>query len=301
MTIADLCTVEAPGMRKKNLTKPLLYGKLCARCIVELLTVNQPFPFTRQGDSREMDFSFVRSEPSSRGKLLKMRELSKMTGVPPGTIRYYINEGLLPKPLKTHRNMAYYEESYVGRIKLIKELQEKRFLPLSIIKQMLDESENPMDSEEIKTLLQLEGKLFKNLSTLPKFQPPDIQQLSARVGMSVEQVEELERIGVISRRPDGLFDEDCVRIVEILNKLREAGYTEEAGFTSEFLKMYTDLIEVLAKQEVRFFSRSVTGRLSFDEMVEMAESGINLLNNLIGILRKRLILKISRELERERI
>ncbi len=248
-----------------------------------------------------MDFSSARSKPSAREKLLKMRELSKMTGVPPGTIRYYINEGLLPKPLKTHRNMAYYDQSYVGRIKLIRELQEKRFLPLSIIKQMLEENENPMDSEEVKTLLQLEGKLFKNLSALPKFQPPDIQQLSARAGVSIDEVEELERIGVISRRPDGLFDEDCVRIVEILNKLREAGYTREAGFTSEFLKMYSDLIEVLAKQEVRFFSRSVTGRLSFDEMVEMAESGINLLNSLIGILRKRLILKISRELERERI
>ena len=57
-----------------------------------------------------------------------------MTGVPPGTIRYYINEELLPKPLKTHRNMAYYDQSYVGRIKLIRELQEKRYLPLSIIR-----------------------------------------------------------------------------------------------------------------------------------------------------------------------
>ncbi|UCD56067.1 MAG: MerR family transcriptional regulator [Candidatus Hydrogenedentota bacterium] len=230
-----------------------------------------------------------------------MRELSKMTGVPPGTIRYYINEGLLPKPLKTHRNMAYYEESYVARTRLIRELQEKRFLPLTIIKQILEQSESSMDSEEIKTILELEGKLFKNISTLPKFEPPDIDELSARTGVHTDDIEELESIGLLWRQPDGLFDEDCVKIIEILNKLRDAGYTEEAGFTSEFLKMYKDLIEVLAKQEVKAFSKSVTGRLSFDEMATMAENGINLLNNLIGILRKRMILKISRELDQERV
>jgi len=238
---------------------------------------------------------------ASRGKLLKMRELSKLTGVPPGTIRYYINEGLLPKPLKTHRNMAYYDESYVAHIKLIRELQEKRFLPLSIIRQMLEQSENSMDNEEIKTLLELEGKLFRNISTIPEFQPPDIDELSARTGVSVDTIEELERMGIISRQPDGLFDEDCVKIVEILEKLREAGYTEEVGFGMEHIKMYMDMIEVLARQEVMTFSKAVTGRLSSDEMTTMAETGINLLNTLIGILRKRQILQFTRRPDREQV
>ena len=30
-----------------------------------------------------------------------------------------------------------------------------------------------------------------------------------------------------------------------MEKLREAGYTEEAGFTSEFVKMYKDLRNLL--------------------------------------------------------
>ena len=228
-----------------------------------------------------------------------MRELSEITDVPPGTIRYYINEGILPKPIKTHRNMAYYDESYIGRIKLIRELQEKRYLPLSIIKQMLDQNENSMDREEIKTLLELEGKLFKNISSLPEFQPPTLSELSERTGASAEAIEDFEEMGIISRQPDGRFDEDCVRIVEILCKLRDAGYTEDTGFNSEHIKMYKDMMEVLAKQEVRTFSRAVTGKLSFDEMTEMAETGINLLNLLIGILRKRLILQYSREPDRE--
>jgi DNA-binding transcriptional MerR regulator len=230
-----------------------------------------------------------------------MRELSKLTGIQPGTIRYYINEGLLPKPLKTHRNMAYYDQSYVQRIKLIRELQEKRYFPLSIIKQILEQSESSMDSEEIKTILELEGKLFKNISTLPKLEPLNTEDLSKRSGVPLAEIAEMEGIGIIWRKSDGRFDEDSVRILEILKKLRDAGYTEEAGFNSEFIKIYVDLIEVLARQEVRFFSKSVTGKMSSDEMVNMAESGINLLNNLIGLLRKRMILKIGRELERERV
>lgn len=248
-----------------------------------------------------MNGASTKAKPSLRKKLLKMREVSRMTGVPAGTIRYYINEGLLPKPHKTHRNMAYYDESYVERIKLIKELQEKRFFPLSIIKQILEQRESSMDDEEVRTLLELEGKLFRNIATLPRFQPLSIEELSRRADTTIEAIEEIEQIGIISRNSDGLFDEDCVRIIETLRKLRDAGYTEEAGFTLEFLKVYKDLIEVLARKEVTVFSKSVTGRLSFDEMTTMAENGINLLNTIIGILRKRLILKVSRELDRERM
>lgn len=241
-----------------------------------------------------MTTSSAKRRVDTNGKLLKMQELSKKTGVPPGTIRYYIGEGLLPKPIKTHRNMAYYDEGYVRRIKLIKELQEKRYLPLSIIKQMLEQSESSMETEEVKTLLDLEGKLFKNISNLPEFEPPNPKELSARTGVALEFIEQLEEVGVISRNAYDLYDEDCVRIVEILAKLRDAGYTDEAGFTSDHIRMYKEMIEVMARQEVRTFSRAVTGKLTFEEMTEMAETGIDLLNSLIGILRKRLILEMTR-------
>jgi len=195
----------------------------------------------------------------------------------------------------------YYDQSYVQRVKLIRELQEKRYLPLSIIKQILEQSESSMDSQEIKTILELEGKLFKNISTLPKPQPLSIKELGDQSGLSTEEIHEMERVGIIWRKFDDRFDEDSLRILEILRSLREAGYTEEAGFNSDFIKIYVDLIEVLARQEVRFFSKTVTGRISSDEMVKMAENGINLLNNLIGLLRKRMILKIGRELDPQRL
>ena len=39
---------------------------------------------------------------------LKMREVVNATGVPKSTIILYVNTGLLPQPVRTQRNMAYY-------------------------------------------------------------------------------------------------------------------------------------------------------------------------------------------------
>ena len=70
-------------------------------------------------------------------ELLRMRQLVKRAGVGRGTIQHYLREGLLPKPVKTHRNMAYYDPSCVERIQTIKDLQHKRHLPLNVIKKLL--------------------------------------------------------------------------------------------------------------------------------------------------------------------
>ena len=71
--------------------------------------------------------------------LLKMSELAEQSGVSAGTIKHYLREGLLPEPVRTSRNMAYYPPEFVERIRLIKRLQEDRFMPLRLIKGVIDE------------------------------------------------------------------------------------------------------------------------------------------------------------------
>ena len=68
---------------------------------------------------------------------MKIRDLVERTRVSKETVHYYIREGLLPKPRKRGRNIADYDESYVERIRMIKELQDNYFLPLSLIKNIL--------------------------------------------------------------------------------------------------------------------------------------------------------------------
>jgi AcrR family transcriptional regulator/predicted DNA-binding transcriptional regulator AlpA len=69
--------------------------------------------------------------------LLKVSQVSRATGVSTSAINYYVRIGLLPPPLKTHKNMAYYDPSYIQMINYIKRLQFQKHLPLERIKEIM--------------------------------------------------------------------------------------------------------------------------------------------------------------------
>jgi len=88
---------------------------------------------------------------------LKISELEKITGVPQSTIRYYVKEGLLPKPEKINKSMAYYDESCIDRIALVRNLQENKYYPLSVIKNILKGIDK---GANLNGLLTLEDAIF---------------------------------------------------------------------------------------------------------------------------------------------
>jgi DNA-binding transcriptional MerR regulator len=61
----------------------------------------------------------------------KLAELAAQAGVPPRTVRYYVQRGLLPAPDFRGPDTAYGEE-HLWRLKAIRQLQA-RFLPLDAI------------------------------------------------------------------------------------------------------------------------------------------------------------------------
>src|SRR5438309_10965718 len=80
------------------------------------------------------------AKPAGDGEreLLRMGELAEASGVSAATIKHYLREGLLPEPVRTSRNIAYYPSEFVERNRLIKRLQEARFMPLKAITHDLD-------------------------------------------------------------------------------------------------------------------------------------------------------------------
>jgi AcrR family transcriptional regulator/predicted DNA-binding transcriptional regulator AlpA len=74
---------------------------------------------------------------SDLDSLLKVSQVSRATGVSTSAINYYVRIGLLPPPLKTHKNMAYYDPSYIQMINYIKRLQLQKHLPLDRIKEIM--------------------------------------------------------------------------------------------------------------------------------------------------------------------
>ena len=79
--------------------------------------------------------------PPSDVRLVKISQLAELSGVPAPTIKHYLREGLLSGPARrTSRNMAYYDARLAERVKVIKELQGERFLPLRVIVDLLEPS-----------------------------------------------------------------------------------------------------------------------------------------------------------------
>jgi DNA-binding transcriptional MerR regulator len=74
-------------------------------------------------------------------------ELADLTGVSTRTIRYYIEEGLLPSPA-IQGKYAVFDDEYVERLKLIKYLKDA-YLPLREIKLRMDQ----WDIAEIRRLV----------------------------------------------------------------------------------------------------------------------------------------------------
>ena len=75
-------------------------------------------------------------------------ELAALSGVSTRTIRYYIQEGLLPQP-EIRGKYAVFTDEYMQRLNLIKRLKEA-YLPLNRIRELL----NALDDNQIVPLLQ---------------------------------------------------------------------------------------------------------------------------------------------------
>jgi DNA-binding transcriptional MerR regulator len=80
---------------------------------------------------------------------MRMAELSARSGVARETIHFYLREGLLPRPAKGGRTVAYYAEEHLERLKLIRHLREDKYLPIAVIRRLL---ESPADARDLDVL-----------------------------------------------------------------------------------------------------------------------------------------------------
>jgi DNA-binding transcriptional MerR regulator len=228
---------------------------------------------------------------------MKMKELERETGIGRETIRFYIREGLLPEPVRPKRNVASYGPQHVARINLIKRLQQERFLPLSVIKTIVDaESENPATGFE--AFIGLEHRLGPLLAEPRNLAPQRLEEAAEEAGVSMEDTRRLAEIGFIhiDQKDNGEWlNQRNVRLLELVGKWRAAGFTSELGFQVDTYRVYAEVTEALAHRSVATFYKTFGNRVTTDEAVRMAVQGINLINEMMPLLR---IEKIIREVER---
>jgi DNA-binding transcriptional MerR regulator len=228
----------------------------------------------------------------SQNGLLKMKELAEASGVSAGTIKHYLREGLLGSGadvVKTSRNMAYYPPDYVERIKLIKQLQEERFMPLKVIKSMLDD-----DPERARALVELEDRILDRALAGDQARVTGAE-LRRRYDIPAEVLERLAELEVVTPNSRGYGPRD-VEIVEAISRFRAGGYDERIGFTVYDTLRYKRALEELVKEEVQVLLDRLAGELEPDRAADLLAAGLEPLNDLIAALhQKALVAELRRQ------
>jgi DNA-binding transcriptional MerR regulator len=191
---------------------------------------------------------------------LKMSELAEASGVSAGTIKHYLREGLLGDEdgiVRTSRNMAWYPAEYVERIRLIKRLQEERFLPLRRIKEALAE------------------------------RPPRTPR--SEVDLPENVLDRLAELGVLTPDEDG-YDPDDVAVITAIARFRAGGYDEALGFTVYDTLRYRDALRPLVEKEVELLVERL-GEVEPERAVEIVRAGREPLRDLIGAMHSKMLLE----------
>jgi DNA-binding transcriptional MerR regulator len=225
-------------------------------------------------------------------QLLKMSELAERSGVSPGTIRYYLREGLLGEGedvVRTSRNMAYYPPEYVQRIALIKRLQEERFMPLRVIKRALRE-----EPERVRALIELEDRILESaLARSEGVTRVSRRAVQERYGVPRNVLARLADIGVLTPNQRG-YDRDDVKIIEAIANFRAGGYEEALGFTVYDTLRYREALEPLVEKEVQALLQRLAGEVEIERAVEIVANGVEPLRELIGAMHSKLLLAALR-------
>jgi DNA-binding transcriptional MerR regulator len=226
--------------------------------------------------------------------MLKMSELAERSGVSAGTIKHYLREGLLgsgQEVLRTSRNMAYYPEDYVARIQLIRRLQDERFMPLRVIREVMAQ-----DPERAARLIELEDRILERAIEARESGRTSRAEVRDTYAVPRNVLDRLDELGVLTPNARG-YDADDVAIIEAISRFRAGGYEQAIGFTVYDTLRYREALTPLVQEEVRMLLHRLAGEVEVDRAVQIISSGAEPLRELIGAMHSKLLLA---ELRRQR-
>jgi DNA-binding transcriptional MerR regulator len=217
-------------------------------------------------------------------EMLKISELAEQAEVPVATVRHYLREGLLPEPVKTSRNMAYYPPEFAERIRLIKQLQEERFMPLRVIKELLDAANG--DVERLRALAENGDALVARMLAPDAERTPEAEVLE-RFEIPERALRRLAEVGVLSPDGDGYSPSD-IRIVEAVSRFRAAGWNETTGFGARDVARLMQGLEPVIEDELKLLVERFSA-LDTERARELVEGGATPFPDLIGALHAKLL------------
>jgi len=186
---------------------------------------------------------------------MRIDDLAQRAGVPTRTIRYYTQQSLLPSPTLRGR-VGYYDESHLDRLRLIKELQEKRYLPLSVIRSIVRHFESGADLE---TMLAPLDKVFQPRWDASERSELTRTELAREAGVEASVVDAAENMGFLfptGRGRERRYTADDVHILAVASEWLQLGIPVKLG------RLYRDSLEEIARMQVQAFREAVVEPLA---------------------------------------
>jgi DNA-binding transcriptional MerR regulator len=206
-----------------------------------------------------------------------MGELSRRSGVPASTIKHYLREGLLPgAAVSMARNSALYDPSLVARLVEIKELQQKHFLPLWRIKEVLQGKADPRVatvSAAVDRVIAEDQRRATRTSLLQQ-------------GLTTAELDALIRAGLL---PDAdVYAGDDLALLETVTRAHATGLTAHLPVV-DIVARYHDNVRRLVEDEIAIFRDTILSGAG-ERLADNTVEAMKISERLVVLLRRRLLL-----------
>ena len=183
-------------------------------------------------------------------------------------IRFWEKEELIT-PTRTQGGHRKYSKQDIERMKIIVDLRKKRYLPLPVVKHIIHRIDQDPTYD-----LQIFDEVFRPEDYDPMFEPMKRIRAVQETGLTLEQLNEVERLGFLPSEdgtsPDRLFDEDDLQVLHLMKE------TLDLGFAFTDLIFFVEDIKTHIKNEAEFWKKA---RRTTSGIESRKEVNRKLLNN----------------------
>lgn len=213
---------------------------------------------------------------------LRMKDLVERTGASREAIRFYINEGLLPEPKKTSRNMAWYGREHVERLRYIRALQDEHYLPLKAIRAVLNGEDQQQFTDHQRHQFEILRRRIQAEHAGEARRP--FAQVAAELGLSVDECDAVREIGIVNA--DNTVGPQDQELIQLWVSNRVHGLTPERGFSPRDIGIVQDAVDVLFKAELAMFTQRL-GDMDDEELAQLLDRVIPNINRVFALLYER--------------
>ncbi len=204
---------------------------------------------------------------------MRVGELSKRSGVPVPTIKYYLREGLLPAGVLTSPNQAHYDEEHLRRLRLVRALVDVGGLSIATVRDVLA----AVDTRD--------ASLHKKLGAVQEaISQPSAVELDP---LAVKDVQAFcERHGV-SEGFDIAGSNVTLMLAAALSAARSVGHDH----FQEVLDPYMEGLKIIARADLDY----IADRGSRDDVIEAMVIGTLIGDTVLKAVRRLAHAQASRE------